>query len=298
MPAPNPFDHTTPTWHRTALLATDCKNSVLCEIVNAKANRITYSAYGQQSSQREPMINLGFNGELREASVGWYILGNGYRAYNPRLMRFHNPDKLSPFGKGGLNAYMYCGGEPVMRADPTGQGWIFEVFANLNALFSGVGPGGASASRIGAPVTPARKGWAELVSGGLKHLHDNKRPPIPSSGGKGRKQIQPSWKGSQSRHSSSETRVHWAPETNVATTSTHTTTTMDAQSGSRSRSNSSVSFSSNSSSVSTPSTVSTVSSLSLRSNDSGYASSRPDSIRSHSSGIHNLQERHNNLRQN
>jgi len=41
------------------------------------------------------------------------MLGNGYRAYNPILKRFNSPDSLSPFGKGGLNAYSYCVGDPV-----------------------------------------------------------------------------------------------------------------------------------------------------------------------------------------
>ncbi|MCU6375056.1 hypothetical protein [Morganella morganii] len=33
---------------------------------------------------------------------GSYHPGNGYRAYNPVLMRFNCPDSLSPFGGGGL----------------------------------------------------------------------------------------------------------------------------------------------------------------------------------------------------
>ncbi|RMV11327.1 hypothetical protein ALP17_02676, partial [Pseudomonas savastanoi] len=48
-------------------------------------------------------------------------MGNGYRAYNPVLMRFNSPDSLSPFGKGGMNAYAYCAGDPVNRSDPTGH---------------------------------------------------------------------------------------------------------------------------------------------------------------------------------
>jgi RHS repeat-associated protein len=95
---------------RTLLLATDNKNSVLAEIAGGKPNAIAYSAYGQRSAQQKVATGLGFNGELCEARIGWYLLGNGYRAYNPIFRRFHSPDSWSPFGKGGLNAYMYCGG--------------------------------------------------------------------------------------------------------------------------------------------------------------------------------------------
>lgn len=114
-------DHANPLQQRTILLAIDNKNSVLAEVVADKTNHIAYSAYGHQSAQQEVMTRLGFNGELREMQTSWYLLGNGYRAYNPRLMRFNSPDNLSPFGAGGLNAYMYCGGEPVMNKDPTGH---------------------------------------------------------------------------------------------------------------------------------------------------------------------------------
>lgn len=105
----------------TLLLATDNKNSVLAAVARCKHHPIAYSAYGKQSAQQEIAARLGFNGELREAHIGWYLLGNGYRAYNPTLMRFHSPDSWSPFGRGGLNAYMYCVGDPVNASDPTGH---------------------------------------------------------------------------------------------------------------------------------------------------------------------------------
>ncbi|WP_434628279.1 RHS repeat-associated core domain-containing protein [Chromobacterium sp. CV08] len=67
---------------------------------------------------------LGFNGERRDPVGGAAHLGNGYRTYSPALMRFHCPDSLSPFGAGGVNAYGYCAGDPVNRADPSGHlGW-------------------------------------------------------------------------------------------------------------------------------------------------------------------------------
>ncbi|WP_447786045.1 RHS repeat-associated core domain-containing protein [Stenotrophomonas bentonitica] len=74
---------------------------------------------------------LGYNGVLHEATGSWQILGNGYRLYNPVLMRFHSPDDMSPFGKGGLNAYSYCLLDPINHVDPSGH-WSLNVFtANL-----------------------------------------------------------------------------------------------------------------------------------------------------------------------
>ncbi|NNJ18770.1 RHS repeat-associated core domain-containing protein [Pseudomonas putida CSV86] len=61
-----------------------------------------------------------FNGQVLEP-WGCYLPGNGYRAYNPILLRFHGPDRWSPFQRGGLNPYAYCSGDPVNAVDPTGR---------------------------------------------------------------------------------------------------------------------------------------------------------------------------------
>ncbi|GAB7529464.1 hypothetical protein PS3A_18730 [Pseudomonas sp. 3A(2025)] len=103
------------------LLATDASNSVLAELKSGSANRLAYTPYGVQSAQRPVDATLGFNGQRRETPTGWYHLGNGHRVYNPVLRRFHTPDTLSPFGKGGLNAYAYCQGDPVNFSDPSGR---------------------------------------------------------------------------------------------------------------------------------------------------------------------------------
>lgn len=48
-----------------------------------------------------------------------YLLGNGYRLYNPILMRFCSPDSFSPFMI--MNSYAYCEGDPVNSSDPSGH---------------------------------------------------------------------------------------------------------------------------------------------------------------------------------
>ncbi|MFI8719578.1 hypothetical protein ACIGHF_17065 [Stenotrophomonas sp. NPDC077464] len=37
------------------------------------------------------------------------------------MRRFHIPDQSSPFGRGGMNAYCYCGDDPINHADPSGH---------------------------------------------------------------------------------------------------------------------------------------------------------------------------------
>lgn len=70
---------------------------------------------------------LAFNGEFQEALSGFYPLGNGHRIYRPTLMRFCSPDNLSPFDKGGMNSYAYCGGDPVNYYDASGSNRVSAI---------------------------------------------------------------------------------------------------------------------------------------------------------------------------
>ncbi|AVB20919.1 sugar-binding protein [Pseudomonas avellanae] len=69
----------------TLLLLTDPNNSVLGECQQDTLRTAVYSAYGDRHSDEPLLTMLGFNGEVRDASSGWYLLGRGYRAYNPVL---------------------------------------------------------------------------------------------------------------------------------------------------------------------------------------------------------------------
>ncbi|WP_339478737.1 RHS repeat-associated core domain-containing protein [Pseudomonas sp. RL_5y_Pfl2_73] len=105
----------------TTLLATDQQRSVLQTLAGTDTQRMAYTAYGHRPAESGLSSLLGFNGERTDPVTGHYLLGQGNRAFNPVLMRFNSPDELSPFGDGGINAYAYCGGDPVNRYDPSGN---------------------------------------------------------------------------------------------------------------------------------------------------------------------------------
>ncbi|MCU7280448.1 RHS repeat-associated core domain-containing protein [Pseudomonas peradeniyensis] len=105
----------------TRLLAGDLAGSVLIASRGALRHGFVFSAYGHDLVQAVIRAQLGFNGVIRELLTGCYLLGNGHRAFSPTLMRFHSPDGLSPFAAGGINAYGYCGGDPVNHVDPDGR---------------------------------------------------------------------------------------------------------------------------------------------------------------------------------
>ncbi|WP_241667874.1 MULTISPECIES: RHS repeat-associated core domain-containing protein [unclassified Pseudomonas] len=122
---------------------------------------MAYTAYGHLSALRLTSTHLGFNGELRDPHTRWYLLGNGYRAYNPVLMRFHSPDKLSPFGAGGLNSYMYCAADPINHRDPTGRfaipGFLISLggYAGGISSFGGIGLSLTNSARFSGQGTLA-----------------------------------------------------------------------------------------------------------------------------------------------
>ncbi len=124
---------------QTVLLGVDHQNTVVAEAAPLRA--VTYTPYGARTAQDGLQSLLGLNNERFDSITGCYLLGNGYRAYDPLLMRFQSPDSLSPFGEGGLNPYVYCLGDPINRSDPTGhsswQAWlgvglaVFGIFASI-----------------------------------------------------------------------------------------------------------------------------------------------------------------------
>ena len=120
----------------TRLLATDRQRSVL-SLLNANPPcPLAYAPYGHRPLGNGLLSLLGFNGERADPMTGHYLLGNGYRAFNPVLMRFNSPDSWSPFGSGGLNAYAYCSGDAVNFQDPSGH----SLLSALTTLASSAKP--------------------------------------------------------------------------------------------------------------------------------------------------------------
>ena len=105
----------------TILLAADRPRSILWCSKDQQSHALTYTAYGYSGPVGITSAALGFNGQHRDSLTGRYLLGNGYRAFSPVLMRFLSTDSLSPFGAGGVSAYSYCAADPVNKVDPSGH---------------------------------------------------------------------------------------------------------------------------------------------------------------------------------
>lgn len=106
------------------LFAIDTKKSILCAHASLAREEYAYTAFGHSAKLPSTRTLQGFNGEFLNELLGAYQLGLGFRTFSPGLMRFQSPDNLSPFGKGGVNSYAYCSGDPVNYTDPTGHALV------------------------------------------------------------------------------------------------------------------------------------------------------------------------------
>lgn len=106
------------------LLLTDRFDSTL-NIPSEQGSTLSYTPYGHITIEKNSKTLLGFTGQYIDTSIACYFLGNGHRIFNPILMRFHNADGESPFAMGGINAYCYCGNDPINKYDPTGRSSAF-----------------------------------------------------------------------------------------------------------------------------------------------------------------------------
>lgn len=155
------------------LLATDSAQSALFALSTAPNRQGAYDpfGYGYGTAARPA-----FDGQVLEALSGCYLLGHGHRAYSPVLRRFWLPDRLSPFGAGGLNAYMYCKGDPVNYQDPSGRmarpmagiGLIMAIVGGGLLSVDGAGAQAVGSGLLGAGVLLGVGGLAGMAAGGRR----------------------------------------------------------------------------------------------------------------------------------
>lgn len=144
---------------QTQLWASDNHQSIIGSLSARDFDTIhhqRYTPYGSSAGDS----SIGFNGQRRDPVTGWYHLGNGYRVYNPVLMRFHTPDRWSPFTSGETNAYVYCAGDPINHVDPSGHSndsrlrrWIIRAVFIAASIAVGILTAGASvAVQVGVGI--------------------------------------------------------------------------------------------------------------------------------------------------
>lgn len=169
----------------TTLLATDQQTSVLNGVSpQGDQQAQAFSPFGYHAINA--LLNVvGFNGERPEPLTGHYLLGQGYRAFNPVLMRFNSPDSWSPFGEGGINAYAYCDNDPANKIDPTGH--FPNIWKGLKNIFTSRIPSskrpvtkvGTDAPKIDIPATETT---LTTLTTKLLHAASDAAPPPYSPG--------------------------------------------------------------------------------------------------------------------
>ncbi|PYC28743.1 RHS repeat-associated core domain-containing protein [Pseudomonas mosselii] len=137
------------------MLIADTQGSTVGARCSTKLDALVYMPYGFSTKAPCVRITRGFTGQHREADTGYYLLGNGYRVYDPVLMRFYSPDNLSPFAQGGINSYSYCAGDPVNSSDPSGHAPGLRAFFGIEPQYKL----SAIKATDNAPETSQYAGW-------------------------------------------------------------------------------------------------------------------------------------------
>jgi RHS repeat-associated protein len=158
------------------LLSTDQQRSVLHTLKALHPRQpITYTPYGHHHPGSGLISLLGFNGERLDPVTGYYMLGNGYRAFNPVLMRLNCPDSWSPFGEGGLNAYAYCLNDPANRSDTNGH----ISFKAVGRLLMSIYRMKRQTAPIKRPLTYVKgsDGFTKSINNGFSTIHQGNSVP-------------------------------------------------------------------------------------------------------------------------
>ena len=103
-----------------------------------------------------------YRGYYYDTDLGMYYLQSRY--YDPNTCRFINADGYVSTGQGltGYNMFAYCGNNPVMRVDPTGEAWYNGLYDWVNTIAGFLNPT-STLTAIGALAVAAVQGrWEDI----------------------------------------------------------------------------------------------------------------------------------------
>lgn len=142
-------------------------------ILDAAGNKVveyTYDAWGNllsctgtEASTLGVANPLRYRGYVYDTETGLYYLQSRY--YDPEMGRFINADGLLSTGQGllGHNMFAYCGNNPIMGYDPSGEiNWcgfwtgVAIVAVGVAIVASAVATGGASLTATGVLISAAK----------------------------------------------------------------------------------------------------------------------------------------------
>ena len=137
-------------------------------IYDAWGNHKVYDGNNVENSDSTFIGNINpfrYRGYYYDAESGLYYLQTRY--YDPEIGRFINSDSIDyidPESINGLNLYGYCGNNPVMGVDPTGQAawweWLLFGITVVAATAIGIAATVMTSGLAGAVLAGAAFGYA------------------------------------------------------------------------------------------------------------------------------------------
>jgi RHS repeat-associated protein len=109
----------------------------LTNLSGALTDSYNYDAFGNLLSSPGPTPNnYLYRGEQYDPDLGLYYLRARY--YNPQTGRFlsRDPEDGDPLDPKTLHKYLYAGGNPINRIDPSGKDDFLEYVGNVSSFLS------------------------------------------------------------------------------------------------------------------------------------------------------------------
>ena len=112
-----------------------------------------------------------YRGYYYDENTKLYYLNSRY--YSPEFRRFISPDDtnyLVPKNVNGCNLYCYCGNDPVMNVDPTGNSWWSNFWNAILSFFTRMQENQASQDQQNFEM---QKNGVEMIGNGVQTCYDN-----------------------------------------------------------------------------------------------------------------------------